>query len=256
MSMERHDHGDLEHVLRALREEQGTVEQARALEQRLLDKLGEKALVAPLAPAVSHVGRLSLLLGVTVLIGLGVLIGRPQQAPLSPAEPRLEAHVAPVPAPPALVLRPPPMTPTPSIALAPQHLETKVVPPRRPPRRHPPRLGTPRAPELRVIQPPRESELTMLQRARVALRESPATALSITDQHLHDYPAGVFVQEREVLAIEALLRQRRTPDALARAERFVAEQPSSTYALQLREMLLTKPRIVAAITAEPRGTAP
>jgi hypothetical protein len=254
MSMETSEHGELDHALRALREEQGTLEQARALEQRLLDKLGEKALMAPLAPAGTHSGRLALLGGMTVLIGLLALIGRPQPAPPPPTEPRqgVEAPIASAAPAPAFV---PPMTiSTP----APPQIETTVErPPCKPTRDERASRGTRRKAAPPVVLPPREGELSMLHRARAALRHSPDAALSITEQHAHDYPAGVFVEEREVLAIEALLKKRRTAEALDRAERFVAERTSSTYALQLREMLLTKPRLVsAALTSERRRPAP
>jgi hypothetical protein len=258
MSMDTHDHGELELALRALREEQGTLEQARALEQRLLDKLGERALLAPLAPAGSSIGRLSLLLGMAMLIGLGAFLGGPRHAPLPPAEPRAQVRVPLTVAPQA-----PALVPATTIsAPAPPQVEPSIEPnveraPRQPPRGEGPSLVTPRTPALPVVVAPREDELSMLQRAKAALRRSPETALSITEQHARDYPSGVFVQEREVLAIEALLKQRRADDALARAERFVTERPTSTYALQLREMLLTKPRVVAAaLTLEPRGPAP
>jgi hypothetical protein len=252
--METHDHGELEHALRALREEQGTLEQARALEQRLLDKLGEKALLAPLAPAGTHLGRLTLLGGMSVLIGLLALLGRPEHTPLPPAEPRQGTQAAIASASPAPAFVPPMTIDTPA---APQIETTVERRSRRPPRDKRASLVTQRKVAPPVVLPPREDELSMLHRARAALRHSPDAALSITEQHAHDYPAGVFVEEREVLAIEALLKQRRTAEALDRAERFVTKQPASTYALQLREMLLTKPRVVSlALTSEPRGPAP
>ena len=59
----------------------------------------------------------------------------------------------------------------------------------------------------------------------------------------------MFAQEREVLALEALLKQHRNAEAIERAERFLTEQPGSAYALRIREMVMSKPRGAAALGA-------
>jgi len=106
------------------------------------------------------------------------------------------------------------------------------------------------------LERPLEGELALLRRSRAALRHDAAAALLLTEQHAHDYPAGLFVQEREVLVIEALLKQRRTSDAIERAERFVTQRPHSPYALRIREMLALKPRSAFLSTPPHASTAP
>jgi outer membrane protein assembly factor BamD (BamD/ComL family) len=102
-----------------------------------------------------------------------------------------------------------------------------------------------------------EDELSLLQRSRASLRGDAAAALQLAEQHARDYPAGLFVQERELLAIQALLKQRRDAEAATRAERFVAAYATSAYAARVREMLQTNARIVAALhSPEPDGSTP
>jgi outer membrane protein assembly factor BamD (BamD/ComL family) len=86
-----------------------------------------------------------------------------------------------------------------------------------------------------------EDELALLERSRAALRSDARAALSLAEQHARAYPSGRFAQEREVLAIQALLKQARDAEAVARAQRFIGEHAGSPYALRLREMLNDKP---------------
>jgi outer membrane protein assembly factor BamD (BamD/ComL family) len=51
----------------------------------------------------------------------------------------------------------------------------------------------------------------------------------LASEHARDYPTGAFVQEREVLAIDALQRLNRHAEAVGRAQRFRATYPTSTY---------------------------
>jgi len=75
--------------------------------------------------------------------------------------------------------------------------------------------------------PVAEPESAILARAQDALAGSPARALALTDLHLARYPGGQLAQEREVLAITALLKMGRAAEARARAERFLAAYPTS-----------------------------
>ncbi len=75
----------------------------------------------------------------------------------------------------------------------------------------------------------KEGEASFLRRAKVALPTDPARALRLTDEHPTVYPRGVLLQEREVIAIEALIRLGRTDDARARAASFRSRYPSSVY---------------------------
>ncbi len=73
------------------------------------------------------------------------------------------------------------------------------------------------------------SELELLQRAQAALTVDPERALSITSEQARAYPSGEFVQEREVIAVEALSRMGRKDDALRRARALVERFPRTPY---------------------------
>lgn len=82
-----------------------------------------------------------------------------------------------------------------------------------------------------------EAELALLQRAHAALSASPVEALALTDQHRLQYASGLFAQEREVIAIEALLALSRKPAAILRARAFLAKYPLSPHARRVRPLL-------------------
>jgi hypothetical protein len=86
-------------------------------------------------------------------------------------------------------------------------------------------------------RPAAESESAILQRAQDALRGSPAQALALTDLHLARFPGGAFAQEREVLAISALLGMGRKAEARARATRFVESFPTSAHRRRLEVLI-------------------
>ncbi len=71
------------------------------------------------------------------------------------------------------------------------------------------------------------AELTLLDRAQDALARSPAQCLRLTAEHARRFPDGVLTQEREVLAIEALLRLGHRAEASTRAARFRSRFPGS-----------------------------
>ncbi len=81
------------------------------------------------------------------------------------------------------------------------------------------------------------SEVELLRRARTALASRPREAFALTEQHRGHYPEGVFAQERDALAIEALLRAGDTDAARRLAQSFVAAHPSSPHAHRFRETL-------------------
>lgn len=83
---------------------------------------------------------------------------------------------------------------------------------------------------------PLEPEL--LDRAHDALLHGDATgALALTQQHARVYPQGVLAQEREVIAIEALLALKRRDEAKARGAAFRAAYPGSGHIARLDAML-------------------
>lgn len=80
------------------------------------------------------------------------------------------------------------------------------------------------------------AELALLRRARRLLASDPGAALALTDEHLQAYPTGVFAQERELLAIEAL-SQRDRPAAIARARSFANMYPRSVHRARIEAAL-------------------
>jgi len=72
-------------------------------------------------------------------------------------------------------------------------------------------------------------EVRLLQGAREALGGDPAGALRLAEQHRSRFPRGTLTQEREVIAIDALIRQGRMAEAQARADRFRDRYPRSSH---------------------------
>ncbi|HET9932854.1 MAG TPA: hypothetical protein VFQ35_19255 [Polyangiaceae bacterium] len=72
-------------------------------------------------------------------------------------------------------------------------------------------------------------EATLLEQARRALASDPRRALALTQRHQALYPRGVLVQEREVIAIEALRRLGREGQASDRANSFEKSYPDSAH---------------------------
>jgi hypothetical protein len=81
------------------------------------------------------------------------------------------------------------------------------------------------------------SEVDLLQRANAAVKADPAQALSLAAEHRRRFPSGNLAQEREVIAIKALLalgEQARAREALTH---FQNNYPRSAHALELQHML-------------------
>lgn len=74
-----------------------------------------------------------------------------------------------------------------------------------------------------------EAELALIRSAQDALGTSPATALARTDEHRRRFGDGVLAQEREVVAIDALVRLGREAEARGRAEAFHRRWPRSAH---------------------------
>lgn len=98
-------------------------------------------------------------------------------------------------------------------------LPREEAPPRPPAR--------PRAPAFEVDP---EAELALIRSAQDALRTSPSAALARTEEHRRRFgDDGTLAQEREVIAIEALMRAGREAEARARAAAFAARWPRSAH---------------------------
>ena len=88
-------------------------------------------------------------------------------------------------------------------------------------------------------------ELALLARAQAALASNPVTALGLTRDHERKFPHGLLVQEREVVAIDALLRLGRRAEAAGRAVRFHEQFPTSVHGRRL-DVLLGKAELSGA----------
>jgi len=82
-----------------------------------------------------------------------------------------------------------------------------------------------------------ESEVALLQSAQDALAANPLVALSLANHHAARFPRGTLAQEREVIAVEALLRLGRRDEARARAYRFYRAFPRSAHRARIEELL-------------------
>jgi len=80
-------------------------------------------------------------------------------------------------------------------------------------------------------------ELALLEEASRALDASPERALTLTDEHMKRFRTPKFAQERERLAIVALVRLGRRDDAKRRADAFEAAFPRSAHLTRVRELV-------------------
>jgi hypothetical protein len=81
------------------------------------------------------------------------------------------------------------------------------------------------------------SEISVVTRAHQALADNPLLALDLVREHELRFPFGALAQEREVIAIQALLRLARRSEAEARATRFRAQYPGSAHARRIDVLL-------------------
>lgn len=95
----------------------------------------------------------------------------------------------------------------------------------------------PPAPAAAASPTPLPSEGALLLRARQAMAAAPAAALDLTDDAARRFPEGALAPEREVLAIEALARLGRLPEARARWSAFRAKYPQSPHLARLGSLV-------------------
>lgn len=97
----------------------------------------------------------------------------------------------------------------------------------------PPRAGSASATE---VEAETETEVHLLQRAQGALGASSNAALALTDEHARRFPGGALAQEREFIAVNALLALGRGPEARARAARLIERFPNTAYRGRLESL--------------------
>jgi hypothetical protein len=81
------------------------------------------------------------------------------------------------------------------------------------------------------------AEAALLEQARRSLASDPTLSLAILDEHARRYPHGALHVEREVLAVDALVRASRRSEAETRAARLRATSPGSLYQARLARIL-------------------
>lgn len=84
---------------------------------------------------------------------------------------------------------------------------------------------------------PATDEAALLRSARQALATSPARTLALTQEHRRRYPRGILDQEREALAIDALIALGRDGEARARARTFELAYPGSPHRARIERAL-------------------
>ena len=225
--------GELAEAIRASRQTHGSPQQVDQLAARVAAFSGADLESAATVSALSPLVKAGL--GGVVLVAAGLAFwlasGRSVEAPQRTA-PRAPAGLA-EPA--------PPRSAPPSVVEAVEPAEPAA----------PRRRSLARAVRTPVVAAP-ERELVLLERSRAALDRDPALAFAEVQAHERAYPQGVFAQEREVLAIEALLKLRRRGLALARAARFMQRYPESSHVRRVRALLeRTGVDVPATIEARP-----
>ncbi|WP_437535221.1 hypothetical protein WME79_13340 [Sorangium sp. So ce726] len=79
-------------------------------------------------------------------------------------------------------------------------------------------------------------ESNLVDASRAALAQDPEAALAALERHQAEFPKGRLAEEREFIAIRALVRLGRADEARARAAAFLARYPSSSFAEPLRRI--------------------
>ncbi len=86
-----------------------------------------------------------------------------------------------------------------------------------------------------------DDEMTLLGRAQYLATREPSAALVLVQDHATRFPRGQQVEERERIAVNALVHAGRAQEARARGEAFLRRYPGSIYATPIRDQLRTLP---------------
>ncbi|MBX3212716.1 MAG: hypothetical protein KF850_11830 [Labilithrix sp.] len=84
-------------------------------------------------------------------------------------------------------------------------------------------------------------EIALLARAHDALRDDPARSLALCREHEARFPGGHFAQEREAVAVEALVYLGQKDDAARRWSEFQRRYPSSSHRGHLASLFAASP---------------
>jgi len=215
----------LRDLLSAAKNDVGSDAQVARLAERLGPLLAPPALPAPpIAATASGMGA-ALKLG---LVGVALIVAgggawQLSTSKLAPPSATIPPHAAPplAPASPVVAASPSP-SPAASLVESPAPAASDVEPPAV--------SNVPGKP----APPAQLSEAELLEQARSALKSDPARALARANEHRRRFPGGVLVQEREVLAIQALRQLGRTAEADSRAAAFEKAFPGSAFQRKLK----------------------
>jgi hypothetical protein len=245
---------ELASAIRTLRSDDGSSAMAEALAQRLATKLGQSALAGATGTPAAHSSWL------VAIVGLS-LVGAVFMGPSVPSDPsKAPMFRTKVTAPGswfAAQSLAPRMAAQPSLAESPAPLPLQTPPAARRARRaHGAAALQPMAAKPALPQP--AAELELLRRSQAVLHRDPSAAFELAERHASEYPQGVFAQEREILAIEALLKQHKRALAFARAKQFVDRFRGSPYAFRIQALLEQRPRggSTSSLVAASTPTAP
>lgn len=103
----------------------------------------------------------------------------------------------------------------------------------------PPKIGTTAAVKAvaRPTEAPTQEEIALIGRAHDVLRADPHGALALCKEHETKFAGGHFAQERDAVAIEALLYLNRRDEAKRRFAEFDNKYPSSSHRAHLESLL-------------------
>jgi hypothetical protein len=235
-------------------------EQMRALERSVLGALGAGGAASIVAAAV-RAGRTSAVapaaMGVSiattkVVVGLAlaaVTAGgvwawrRPAATTTPPVTTSARFTVEPAEEPAALAIAQPAPAPAPRLATTRPKRGSGIASPAA--IKDSPRVGAhPAAADVAdatkpVSAPPTDDgeELRLLARAHSALAVDPAFALTLVHEHRRRFPSGSMDQEREVIAVSALMALGRFDEARQAANRFAHDHAGSAYAARIRAIV-------------------
>ena len=174
---------------------------------------GAKAATAA-AVKISLATKIGIGLALATAVGVGTVVAT---RPTAPPETSTDVHVSLVeqPAPSGLASVDPPLVHDPLPSATPSSAKA--------------------APSTPPMDP--EGDLKLVMAAQDALRSDPARALALCNEHAKKYPNGNVAQEREVIAIEALVKTGQKPAARARAARFRTAYPGSGHLPRITTIL-------------------
>lgn len=92
-----------------------------------------------------------------------------------------------------------------------------------------------------AVAPSEGDEIALLARAHDALQNDPARSLALCSEHEAKFAAAHFTQEREALAIEALVKLGRRDEAVQRWNTFRERYPTSSHRVHLASLFSAPP---------------